>query len=191
MEGGDMKVAIYARVSDDKKKSDGDRRQDVNRQIELLSNYYIAKGTNKAEIEAYCDDGKSAYTEDWNSRPDFKRLFNDARRHHIQEIAMEDMTRFSRRLDIGLPLLKELGNLNVHLISLKEGELEVTSSKGWLQSSMLLMFAEWDSRIKSEKVKSGMQRAKSQGKQVGRHRGTKLDPPLTQEKTAEKKALQG
>ena len=54
----------------------------------------------------------------------------------------------------------------INLISLKEGEIEVTSSKGWLQSTMLLMFAEWDSRVKSEKVKSGMLKAKEkkQGK---------------------------
>lgn len=154
------KPAIYARVSDDKKKSDGERRQDVKRQIEPLLNYWIGKGFKKEEILIYCDDGKSAFTEDWNGRPDFKRLMNDCRRHYVTHFAIEDMTRFSRRLDLGLPLLRELGELNVHLVSLKEGEIEITSSKGWLQSSLLLMFAEWDSRVKSEKVKSGMERAK-------------------------------
>ena len=131
------------------------------------------------EVIEYIDDGKSAFTEDWNSRPQFKQLFNDCRRRFVQTIIIEDMTRFSRRLDIGLPLLKELGELGVHLISLKEGELEVTSSKGWLQSSMLLMFAEWDSRIKSEKVRSGMQRAKDKGKKIG---GWKNTPPYIFEK---------
>jgi DNA invertase Pin-like site-specific DNA recombinase len=164
-----MKVAIYCRVSDDKKKKDGERRQDVNRQKELLIDFCKRAGYNNMEI--YIDDGKSAYTEDWNQRPDFKRLFNDCRRHFIQKIIIEDMTRFSRRLDIGLPLLMELSKLNVHLISLKEGELEVTSAKGWMQSSMLLMFAEWDSRIKSEKVKSGMRKAKNLGKKIGGFRG--------------------
>ena len=83
------------------------------------------------------------------------------------------MTRFSRRLSLGLQWLKELGELKVNLISLEEGEIEVTSSKGWMQSSMLLMFSEWDSRIKSEKVKSGMARAKAEGKHVGRRKGKK------------------
>jgi len=166
-----MKVCLYARVSDDKKKSDGERRQDVSRQIEMLKDYYIKQGIK--DIEIYCDDGKSAFTDDWNNRPDFKRLMNDCRRHFIQEIAIEDMTRLSRRIDIGLPLIRELGKLNVQLISLKEGELEVTSSRGWMQSAMLLMFAEWDSRVKSEKVKSGMQKAKNLGKHIGRKRGVK------------------
>lgn len=166
-----MKIAIYARVSDDKKKSDGDRRQDVNRQVEMLREHIkkeFATNPQDMEVQQYVDDAKSAFTEDWNQRPAFKQLFNDCRRHFVEKIYIEDMTRFSRRLDIGLPLLKELGILNVQLVSLKEGELEVTSSKGWLQSSMLLMFAEWDSRIKSEKVKSGMQKARNLGKTIGR-----------------------
>jgi DNA invertase Pin-like site-specific DNA recombinase len=51
---------------------------------------------------------------------------------------------------------------------LKEGEIEVTSSPGWLKSAMLLMFAEWDSRVKSEKVKDGMRKAKNLKKHIGR-----------------------
>lgn len=164
-----MKVAIYARVSDDKKKSDGERRQDVTRQLDMIKEHLKRKGIN--EYQEYIDDAKSAFTEDWNQRPAFKQLFNDCRRHFIKEIYIEDMTRFSRRLDLGLQWLKELGKLNVNLTSLKEGEIEVTSSKGWMQSSMLLMFSEWDSRVKSEKVKSGMQKAKNLGKHVGRKRG--------------------
>lgn len=160
-----MKTAIYSRVSDDKKKPDGERRQDVKRQINLLKDY--CKRAGLKNIVEYTDDGKSAFTEDWNQRPEFKRLFNDCRRHFIQKIIVEDMTRFSRRLDVGLPLLRELGQLNVHVISLKEGELEVTSAKGWMQSSMLLMFAEWDSRIRAEKIRSGMERARNQGKKIG------------------------
>lgn len=178
-----MKIAIYARVSDDKKKKDGERRQDVQRQINLLMDY--CKRAGYADIEKYIDDGKSAFTEDWNSRPEFKKLFNDCRRHFIEKVIIEDMTRFSRRIDLGLPLIRELGKLNVHLISLKEGEIEVTSAKGWMQSSMLLMFAEWDSRIRAEKIRSGMQKAKSQGKKVGGFRKT---PPVIR-KIKENKGL--
>jgi DNA invertase Pin-like site-specific DNA recombinase len=70
-------------------------------------------------------------------------------------------------LSLGLQWLKELGELGVQLISLKDGEIEVTSAKGWMQSTILLMFAEWDSRVKSEKVRSGMQKAKNLGKRIG------------------------
>jgi len=161
-------IALYPRVSDDKKKDDDTRRQDINRQTELLANHLKLKGIT--DFKVYADDGKSAFTDDLNQRIAFKQLLNDCRRHYITEIYIEDLSRFSRNLSLGLQWLKELGELGVHVISLKEGELEVTSSKGWMQSAMLLMFAEWDSRIKSEKVKSGMQKAKNLGKHIGRKR---------------------
>lgn len=156
----------YERVSDNKKKSDGDRRQDVDRQHTIIKEYYNRMGIT--DFKRYVDDGKSAYTEDLNQRPSFKQLLNDCRRYHVKRIVIEDMTRFSRNLSMGLQWLKELGELGVEIVSLKEGELEVTSSKGWMQSTMLLMFSEWDSKIKSEKVKSGMKKAKNLGKHIGR-----------------------
>lgn len=162
-----MKIAIYCRVSDDKKKDDGTRRQDIQRQVDILTDFAL-KRYSEIELRTYTDDGKSAFTEDWNSRPAFKQLMNDCRMHRVKEILIEDMTRFSRRVDLGLPLLRELGELNINLISLKEDELAVTSSHGWLKSTILLMFAEWDSRIKSDKVKHGMQMKKNIGKHIGR-----------------------
>jgi len=111
-----MKVGLYARVSDDKKNNQGEKIQDVQRQVQILTEYVNRTGE---AFEVYIDDGKSAFTEDWNSRPAFKQLINDCRRRFIQKIYIEDMTRFSRRLDVGVALLKELGTLGVQLISLK------------------------------------------------------------------------
>lgn len=162
-----MTIAIYARVSDDKKKKDGERRQDIQRQIQIIKDHLLRKGVAESDIKVYADDAKSAFTEDWNQRPAFKQLFNDCRRFFVREIYIEDMTRFSRNLSMGLQWLKELADLNVQLVSLREGEFEVTSSKGWGQCALLLFFAEWDSRIKSEKVKSGMQKARNLGKRIG------------------------
>lgn len=166
-----MRVAIYARVSDDKKKSGGERRQDVERQLETIREFLKRKGIK--DWTEYIDDGKSAFTEDINQRPDFKRLYSDCLRFHIREIYIEDMTRFSRNLSMGLQWLKKLGAIGVEIISLKEGEIEVTSSSGWMQSTFLLMFAEWSSRIQSEKVKSGMRKARNLGKKIGGFKGNK------------------
>ncbi|KKL90074.1 hypothetical protein LCGC14_1908270 [marine sediment metagenome] len=169
-----MKVAIYVRVSGTKKKLDGERRQDVNRQIEVIEKYLKRAGIK--EWKVYCDDGKSAFTEDLNQRPAFKQLLNDCLRHYINEIYIEDITRFSRNLTIGIKWLKKLSDLNVNIISLKEGQLDYTSSKGWLQSNIFLLFAEWESRIRSEKVKSGMERVKKEsGKTFGRPKINRRD----------------
>lgn len=175
------KIAIYARVSGTKKKLDGERRQDINRQLEILREFLKRKGIN--EWKEYVDDGKSAFTEDFNQRPDFKKLLNDCRRYYVREIYIEDMTRFSRNLSLGLQWLKELGDLGVQVISLKEGEFEVTSSKGWIQSTIMLMMAEWESRIRSEKVKSGMKKAKNLGKKIGGFRGGKKPKKKSKKKS--------
>lgn len=166
-------TAIYPRVSDDKKKSDGDRRQDINRQKDMLMKEALRRGTSQEDIKVYSDDGKSAWTDDINQRPAFKQLLNDCRRHYIKVIYVEDMTRFSRNLSLGLQWIKELGELNVQIYSLREGEIEATSSQGWMKSAITLMFAEWDSRIKSEKVKSGMQKARNLNKHIGRPKNKK------------------
>ena len=82
-------------MSDTKKKSDGEREQDVYRQVEIGKLFWNGRGIEDTEIEIYIDDGKSAFTEDLNQRPAFKRLLNDCRRNYLREFWIEDMTRFS------------------------------------------------------------------------------------------------
>lgn len=166
-----MKPAIYVRVSDVKKKPDGERRQDVQRQIDKLSQFLAARGIT--EFSIYKDDGVSAFREDFNQRPEFKQLLNDCRRGLVKEIYVEDMTRFSRNLVLGLQWLTELSALGVTVISTAEGEIDVTSSGNWLKSAIFLMMAEWSSRIHAEKVRSGMQKARNLGKKIGGFKGNK------------------
>ena len=182
-----ISTAVYVRVSDTKKKDDGERRQDVGRQIEVIEAYLKRAGVEKWKV--YSDDGKSAYTEDINSRPAFKQLMNDCLRHFIKTIYIEDITRFSRNLTLGIKWMSKLASLNIDLVSLKEGQLEYTSSKGWMQSNIMLMMAEWESKIRSEKVRSGMNRAKKEGYHVGRPKNkwyVKNQPPLSTKKGKKK-----
>ncbi len=154
-----VKVGIYCRVSDDKLKSDGDRRQDINRQSEALVKYAQAMGWEvNPERDVYRDDGKSAFKEDYQSRPAFVQLLREIRGHHYQRVLVEDLTRWSRRLEDGLKTLKEASAASCTVTSTKEGEADITTANGWMKSALCLMFAEWSSRIMSEKVKSGMAR---------------------------------
>lgn len=158
-----MKVGIYARVSDDKKKDDGSRRQDVNRQIEMIKAYLSRAGVN--DYRLYVDDGKSAYTEDLNQRPAFQKMLRDAKAHWINHIYVESLDRFSRKLNVGMKWLEQLSNVGCTVTSLKEGEIDVTSDEGWLRSNIFLLMAEWYSRSLSSRVKSGMRRS---NKKAGR-----------------------
>ena len=69
-----MKVAGYIRVSDQKLKTDGDRRQDIKRQEEKITKFAESMGWEKPIF--YPDDGVSAFKEDYNSRPQFVNLLN-------------------------------------------------------------------------------------------------------------------
>ena len=149
-----MQIAIYARVSDQKLKEDGQRRQDIQRQIELLR--------TRAGIDAlvFSDDGISAFKEDYNARPEFLKLMREIRAHRVQQVWVESLDRWSRRIENGLRTLREASEAGCTVSSISDGEVDITSSQGWFKAGVSLLLAEWSSRDKSERVRSGMARAK-------------------------------
>lgn len=153
-----MKVAIYARVSDDKLKEDGERRQDITRQTSKLRAWAVAMGWQVDDADIFCDDGKSAFKEDYQSRPAFVKLLREIRGHHYQRVLVEDLTRWSRRLEDGLRTLKEASDAGCTVSSMHEGEQDLTVANGWFRSAISFLMAEWSSRSMSEKIRSGMRR---------------------------------
>ena len=163
------KFAIYARVSDDKIMEDGSRRQDVNRQVEKIKAWLNQGQWGQYELEIYLDDGKSAFKDDYSSRPAFCKLIKDIRSRQVQRVFVEDLTRWSRRIEEGLRTMREAHNCGCTVTSLGEGEIDITIPDGWFKSAIAFLMAEWASRSQSWKVKSGMASAKAKGKNLGRH----------------------
>lgn len=151
-----MQVAIYSRVSDDKLTDDGSRRQDVYRQIDKLKKFCEVQGWENPLV--FKDDGKSAFKDDYNSRPDFVRLLREIRGRHVQRVLIEDLTRWSRRIEDGLKTIREASEYNCTITSLAEGEVDVTMPDGWFRCALAFLMAEWSSKSMSYKVKSGMDR---------------------------------
>lgn len=151
-----MRVVLYARVSDEKLKDDKSRRQDIQRQVDKLLAYASIQGWKVAEV--YADDGKSAYKDDYQSRPAFSHLLRAIRARWVQRVLVEDLSRWSRRLEEGLRTLREASESGCTVTSTLEGEVDVTAPEAWMRASLSLLFAEWASRTQAEKVKSGMQR---------------------------------
>lgn len=154
--GVEVKTAIYARVSDMKLKEDGQRRQDINRQIDMLKEHCIRKGYTDFQI--YADDGKSGWTDDLNMRQQFAQMRRDAFRHFIGRVVIESLDRFSSNLVAGMDLLREFGDAGCVVESLQTGEHEVTSDDGWMKSAMFMMLSEYRIRNLRSKIKSGMGR---------------------------------
>jgi len=146
-------IAGYIRVSDQKLKTDGDRRQDIERQKKKIESY-----CKQMELEVpifFADDGLTAYKDDYNSRPQFLRLLNEVKANRIKHIIVEDLTRWSRRIEDGLKTLREVTE-KAKVTSLSEGEIGVTIPEQWFKTAIGLLMAEWSSKVQSYKVQSGM-----------------------------------
>lgn len=158
-----MTIAGYPRVSDQKFKSDGQRRQDINRQIEKIKAY--CKTMELGEPIFFIDDGISAYKDDYNSRPEFLRMLREVKANRVKHIIIEDITRWSRRVEDGLKTLSEVTK-KCKVTSLAEGELGVTIPEQWFKTAIGLLMAEWSSKIASYKVKSGMEKRLNDPKNI-------------------------
>ena len=150
-------IAIYARVSDMKLKEDGTRRQDVERQVDMLKDYCSKMGLGSDPL-IYTDDGKSAWSDDYNSRPAFAQMRRDMLMHKFDKVIVESLDRFSSNLETGMGYLGEYSKNRIHIISLQTGEHEVTTDEGWMKTAMFLMFAEYRIRNLRSKVRSDMSR---------------------------------
>jgi len=148
-------IAGYIRVSDQKLNTEGLRLQDVNRQKEKIIAY--CKVMKWEEPIFFCDDGISAFKEDYNSRPDFVRMLKEIRANRLQRVIVEDLTRWSRRIEDGLKTLREVSD-KCTVTSMAEGEVYITEPEGWFKCSIAFLMAEWSSRITAYKIKSGMDR---------------------------------
>ena len=150
-----MKIVGYVRVSDQKLKTDGERRQDIGRQKQKIAKF--CEGMNWGIPQFYSDDGISAFKEDYNSRPSFCKMLREVRANRIQRIVVEDLTRWSRRIEDGLKTMREISK-KCTVTSMAEGEVDVTLPEGWFKVAIAFLLAEWSSKISSHKVKSGMRK---------------------------------
>lgn len=150
-----MKVVGYVRVSDQKIKTDGERRQDIDRQKNKIIRF--CQSMEWGIPEFYSDDGISAFKEDYNSRPAFCKMIRQVRANKIQRIVVEDLTRWSRRIEDGLKTMREVSK-KCTVTSMAEGEVDITLPDGWFKCALGFLMAEWSSKSTSYKVKSGMRK---------------------------------
>jgi len=160
-----MTVAIYARVSDAKLTETGERRQDIQRQIDRLRPYAGRKPL------IFRDDDRSAWHEAPVNRPEFHRLMREIRANRVQKVYVEILDRWSRDVVVGLTTLREAAEHHCTITSILEGEIDVTSTEGWFRANVALLLAEWASRVQSDKVKSGLDRRRNDRRKLCRSCG--------------------
>ena len=148
-------AAIYARVST--------TDQEPENQLQELRRYVAARGWTAVE---YVDKGVSG-TKD--RRPALDQLVIDGKRRRFGVLVVWRLDRLGRNLKHLITFLEELQVLGIAFVSLAEG-IDATTPAGKLQLHILGAIAEFERARIAERVRAGLQRARAQGKRLGRPR---------------------
>ena len=151
-----MKVAIYVRVSTNE--------QTTENQVRDLEAWADRAGH---EIVAIYDDNGVSGAKGREYRVEFDKLLKDAVRREFDLVAAWSVDRLGRSLQDLISFLQELHGAGVDLY-LHQQALDTTTPSGKAMFQMMGVFAEFERSMISERVKSGLARAKSNGKILGR-----------------------
>lgn len=151
-----MRIALYARVST--------RDKDQNPETQLFPMREYVQRTGDTAIE-YVD---LASATDLPHRTAWRQMLDDARLRKIDLILVWRMDRAFRSVLHAAQTLEQLKHWGVGLKSLQEAWLDTTSPMGEMMYYITIAYAQLERALISERVKAGMERAKREGKQVGR-----------------------
>ena len=150
-------AALYARVST------LDKGQDPETQLAELRRYAAQRCF---EVAGEYVDQASGRTEE---RPAYQRLLAEVRRRKVDVVLVFRFSRFARSTRALVNALTEFRDLGVDFISLHESA-DTTTAQGRLLFGILASLAEFESDLIAENVRSGMRRAKAQGRRISRPR---------------------
>lgn len=156
-------IGVYCRVSGIKLKSDGERRQDVERQLSLLVPFAdeYANKVGAIDVKTFVDDGVSAAALSNKKRPAFLDLVNAVKAGTITAVFVEDYTRFARDAIEGFLMWKLLESKGVFFFSHKDGgEIDLKDPSDKLTFRLKLVIEENKEDIRRAKVLESVQTRK-------------------------------
>ena len=148
-----MITAIYARVSTDDQTTD-------NQVFELEK---VAKRMGWDIGEVYTDIISGAKS----MRPELDRLMGSVIRKEVDIIMVWSVDRLGRSLQHLTTLLSDIHSKGVDLYLHQQG-IDTTTPSGKMMFQMCGVFAEFERSMVQERVKAGLERAKANGKRLGR-----------------------
>ena len=148
------KAAIYARVSTPE--------QHVETQLYDLRKLATQRGFEVTR--EYCDRGISSSKA---KRPGLEMMMADSRRGEFSVLLVAAFDRVARSTKEFLSIVDELHELGIEFISAREA-IDTTGAMGRMFITMIGSIAELEKSILVERIKSGMRRAKLEGRRLGR-----------------------
>lgn len=151
-------VALYARVSTGEQTTD-------NQLAELRR---VASRMNWVIVGEYCDQGISG-NKGREQRPAYDQMYTAMMQREFDVVMAWSVDRLGRSLQHLVALLVDMNAKGVDLYLHQQG-LDTTTPTGKAMFQMCGVFAEFEQAMIQERVKAGLERARSQGKTLGRPR---------------------
>ncbi len=150
------KVVIYGRVSTNDQTTDN--------QLYKLKEVIEIRGWDL--VDTYTDEGISG-SKGRDKRPEFDRLCKDMCKGKFDRILVWDVSRLGRSLKHLVSFLEDIQSARCDLYIHNSG-IDTSTSSGKMMFGMLSVFSEFERSLIRERVIAGQQRAKAEGKHIGR-----------------------
>ena len=150
------RVAVYARVST------SDKEQDVETQLMPLRDFCMAQGW-----DVYREYTDHAPANDQAHRFRWRDLLDDAAKRKFSVVLVFKLDRAFRSVKHMHDTLSAWEVVGVSFKSIRE-QFDTSTALGRLLLNLLASLAEFELELIRERVKAGMDRARRQGKQIGR-----------------------
>jgi DNA invertase Pin-like site-specific DNA recombinase len=142
----------------------------ANQELELRE---VASRMGVEIVKVYRDHGISG-AKGRKDRPAFDALCKDAAKRRFDLIMAWSVDRLGRSLQDLVAFLAEIHSLRIDLYLHQQG-LDTRTPAGTAMFQMLGVFSQFERSMIQERVRAGLQRARSEGKQLGR---PKISPEI-------------
>ena len=154
------KVAIYTRVST--------LDQNVSNQLLELRDHCSKMGWEI--VKEYSDEGLSG-TLSREKRPALNALIKDAYRKQFDSVVCWDISRIGRSMKELVLFLSDMKDKGVGICSVRQG-FDTSTSMGEIMYQFVGILSSWEREMIRERTLAGLERAKSEGKTLGRRKVT-------------------
>lgn len=146
--------------------------QDVgNQEPELLA---LAASRGLEVVEVYRLEGESAWSGSTGYRQALEAMLRDARKGRFSVLMVWALDRLSREGPLAtLQLVDRLGRAGVAVVSVQEAWTEAPGELRELLLAIAAWVAKQESDRRSERTKAGLERARAEGRRIGRPPGAR------------------
>ena len=154
------KVALYCRVST--------LDQTIDNQLIELRDH-----CSKMEweiVKEYADEGLSG-TLSRDKRPALNALINDAYRKRFDSVVCWDISRIGRSMKELILFLSDMKDRGIGICSVRQG-FDTSTSMGEIMFQFVGILSSWEREMIRERTLAGLERARREGKTLGRRKVT-------------------